>query len=140
MTDIVVTAAKVGLVDTQGNDVYDGIAGASITAGQAVYFDATAGTLKLADANGSGTLQFRGIALNTVGAGQAVSYVKRGRLYGFAVTGLNYDAALYLSNTAGALGDSAGATSINCGRVVPLSDSSLTKVVYIEADWLRTWS
>lgn len=140
MSDITVTAAKVGVVYPEKAEIFDGIAGATITAGQALYFDSTAGTLKLADANGSGTLQFRGIALNGGGAGQAISVLKEGHCYGFTVTSASYDAALYLSNTAGALADSAGGTSINCGRVVALPDSSLTKVVYIEADWLRTWS
>ena len=120
-------------------EIFDAIAAASITAGQALYFD-SAGKVNLADANGSGTLQFRGIALNAAGAGQAVSVLKKGHCYGFTVSSVAYDAALFLSNTAGALGDAAGATSVNCGRVVAVPDSSLTKVVYIEADWLRTWA
>lgn len=139
MTDIVVTAAQVGIVYPDDAETFDFIAAATITAGQALYFD-SAGKANLADANGSGTLQFRGIALNGGGAGQAISGLKKGHCYGFTVSSVAYDAALFLSNTAGALADAAGATSINCGRVVALPDSSLTKVVYIEADWLRTWS
>lgn len=139
MTDIALTAAKIGVVYPEKAEIVDFIAAATITAGQAVY-QTSAGKVNLADANGSGTLQFRGIALNGGGAGQAISVLKKGHCYGFTVADVAYDAALFLSNTAGALGDSAGATSINCGRVVALPDSSLTKVVYIEADWLRTWS
>jgi hypothetical protein len=139
MADITVTAAKVGLVYPEKAEVFDFIAAASITAGQTLYIDSN-GKVNIADANGSGTLQFRGIALNAAGAGQAVSVLKKGHAFGFTVTSQSYDAALFLSNTAGSLADAAGATSINCGRVVSLPDSSLTKVVYIEADWLRTWS
>lgn len=139
MTDIAVTAAKVGLVFPNNAEVYDFIAAAAITAGQAVYLNSD-GKVDLADANGSGTLQFRGVALKSVGAGQAVSVCKRGHLYGYTVSGLAYDARVYVSNTAGALADAGGGTTVGVGRVVPLSDSSLTKVVYVEADWLRDWS
>lgn len=139
MTDIALTAAQIAPVDPDEAQIFDFIAAATITAGQAVYIT-SAGKVNLADANGSGTLQFRGIALRGGAAGQAIPVLKRGRVYGFTVSAVAYDAALFLSDTAGALGDSAGSTSINAGRVVPLSDSNLTKVVYIEADWLRTWS
>ena len=139
MADITVTAAKIGVVYPEKAEIFDFVAAATITAGQALYQD-SAGKVNIADANGSGTLQFRGIALNGGGAGQAISVLKKGHCYGFTVTSQSYDAALFLSNTAGSLADAAGATSINCGRVVSLPDSSLTKVVYIEADWLRTWS
>ena len=139
MTDIALTAAQIAPVDPDEAQIFDFIAAATITAGQAVYIT-SAGKVNLADADGSGTLQFRGIALRGGAAGQAIPVLKRGRVYGFTVSAVAYDAALFISNTAGALGDSAGSTSINAGRVVPLSDSNLTKVVYIEADWLRTWS
>lgn len=139
MTDIALTAAQIAPVYPEKAEILDFIAAATITAGQALYQD-SAGKVNLADANGSGTLQFRGIALTGGGAGQAISVLKKGHVYGFTVSSVAYDAALFLSNTAGALGDSAGATSINCGRVVSVPDGSLTKVVYIDADYLRTWA
>lgn len=139
MGDITVTAAQVAACFPDKAEIVDMIAAATITAGQAVYVT-SAGKANLGDANGSGTLQFRGIALNGGGAGQAISVLKKGHCYGFTLSGMAYDAIAYLSNTAGALGTSAGATSINCGRVVPLSDADLTKVLYVEADWLRDWS
>lgn len=139
MTDIVSTAAQVAPIYPDKAEIYDFVAAAAITAGQAVYLTSS-GTVNLADANGSGTLQFRGIALQTVGTGQGVSVLKRGHCSGFTVSSVAYDAPLYVSNTAGALADAAGGTTINAGRVVPMSDSSLTKVVYIDADWLRTWA
>ena len=139
MADIALTAAQIAAVYPDKAEIVDMIAAAAITAGQAVYIDSN-GKANLADANGSGTIQFRGIALNAAGAGQAVSVLKQGHVYGFTISGLAYDAILYLSNTAGALADSAGGTSVICGRVTAMPDNSLTKVAYITADWCRTWS
>ena len=138
--DLVVTAAQVAVVDPGAAEIYDFVAGATITAGQAVYLAST-GKVGLADANGTGTRQFRGIALNGAGAGGAVSVLKRGRVHGFTISALAYDAIAYLSDTVGALNDTASSTlTVHCGRVVALSDSDLTKVLYVEADWLRTWA
>lgn len=134
MADITVTAANVAVCFPDKAEIYDFIAATTITAGQALYVT-SAGKVDLYDSNGSGTLQFCGIALNGGGAGQAISVLKEGHCYGFTVTGDAYWAPLYGSNTAGALGQSAGGSSNICGRVVPLPDASLTKVVYINADW-----
>lgn len=135
MADIVVTAANVAVVFPETAEIYDFVAAATITAGQAVYIT-SAGKVDLYDSNGSGTLQFAGIALNGGGANQAISVLKQGHVYGFTVTADAYWAPLYGSNTAGAIGQSAGASSIVVGRVVPLSDAgNLTKVVYIQASW-----
>lgn len=139
MADIASTAAQIGVAFPEKAEIYDFIAAATIVAGQAVYQN-SAGKVDLADANGSGTLQFRGIALTGAGAGQGVSVLKCGHCYGFTVSGVAYDAPLFVSNTAGALADAAGGTAINAGRVVALTDPALTKIVYIDADWLRTWA
>lgn len=139
MADIALTAAQIGLVFAEGNETFDLIAVEAITKGQAVYIT-TAGKAGVADANAAGKEQFRGIALNAAAAGRAVTIVKRGFLYGFTVSSLNADVPLYLSDTAGALGDAVSATkTVNCGRVVCLTDKSATKVVHIEADWIRAW-
>jgi hypothetical protein len=78
--------------------------------------------------------------LQTVGAGSPVEVCEDGELYGFDLSGVNYDAVIYLSNTAGALADSAGGTSVVCGRVNALTDTpTLTKVLRVfvrrSADW-----
>lgn len=139
MTAIALTAAQIAAVYPDKAEIYDFVAAATITAGQAVYITST-GKVDLADANGSGTIQFRGIALNGGGAGQAISVLKRGHCYGFTVSGLTIDDIAYLSNTAGGLDTGAGGTTVNCGRVTGLPDGNLTKVLYVEADWLRTWA
>lgn len=138
MTDIVVTASRVALIHVDKADVYSAIAAETITAGQACYLAST-GKYGVADANVAGKQQFRGIALEGAGAGQAFSLLKSGYVAGYTLSQA-YDAALYLSDTAGALGDSVGTMTVNVGRVVPMSDSDFTKVVYIHADWLRTWA
>jgi len=139
MADITVTAAKVAPVYPAAAEIYDFIAAEAITKGQAVYLT-TSGTVGVADANVAAKDQFRGIALETVGAAQAVSVLKRGHVYGYTLTDLAYDGLAYLSNTVGALADAAGSTTVNVGRCVPLPDADLTKVLYIQADWLNDWS
>lgn len=139
MADLTVTAAQVGVVDPAKAVIKDYIANAAITKGQAIY-QTTAGKADLADANGSGTLQFRGIALNAAAAGGVVSALEDGEAYGFDLSGLNADALVYVSNTAGALADGAGGTAIVAGRVNVLTDTpTLTKVLRVfvrrSADW-----
>lgn len=119
-------------------EIYDMLAGATITNGQAVRQN-TSGKAALADANaGSGAEKFRGIALSGVGAGQGVSIVKRGHVSGYDLSSLAYDALVYLSDTAGALSDTPSTTnSVPVGRVVALSDSNPSKVLYIDAPWVQ---
>lgn len=140
MTAIALTAAQIAPVYPDKAEIYDFVAAASITAGQAVYLAST-GTVNLADANGSGTLQFRGIALNAAAAGQAVSVLKKGHCYGFTVSGLTIDDIAYLSDTAGGLDTSAGSTSVICGRVMCVPDKpTYTKVLWVEANWVATYA
>lgn len=134
------TAAKVARVHPEQDEVYSYITGVAVTAGEAVY-EATTGKLALADANGSAvTYQFRGIALQTRAAGQAVPVLKRGMLYGMGADALNGGAALYLSDTAGDIATTAGSTTVIVGCVTSLADADLTKVVYIDANWATVWS
>jgi len=141
MTDIDVTAAQVAPVFEKFGkaEIHDHVAGVTITAGQAVYIVAATGLLALADASTDGAQlkQFRGIALNGGGAGQSISVLMHGCVYGYDVSGMNYDAIAYLSNTAGALVDSdAGDVTVECGRVYPLSDTNTSgepsRVLFID--------
>lgn len=136
MADLTLTAAQVGPVFPSEAEIFDMIAAVAITQGQAVYQN-SAGKAALADADaGSGAEQFRGIALNGAGVGQAVSVLKRGHLYGFTLTALAYDGPAYLSNTAGALADTPSTTNaVRAGRVTAMSDANLTKVLYVDAQW-----
>src|SRR5690349_8365250 len=90
----------------------------AITAGAPVRLDTTAGTFT--NANGSSASEARvwGIATSTVAARQPVTAIRRGVLDGFDLTQA-YDAAVYLSDTDGRLGDTAGTVSTVIGRVIP---------------------
>jgi len=139
MTVLALTSAQVAPVYPRQAEIYDFIAAESVTKGEAVYLT-TSGTVGVADANVAAKDQFLGIALESVGTGQAVSVLKRGHVYGYTLTDLAYGAVAYLSNTAGDLDDSAGSTTVNVARCVPLPDSDKTKVLYVDARWQEDWS
>lgn len=139
MSDITVTAANVAAMYPAQAEIYDRVAAVAVTAGQVLYLNSS-GKVDLYDSNGSGTLQPEGIALNSAGAGQGVSVLKRGFVNGFTISSLAYNAALYGSNTAGALADAAGSSSVILGRVKAVSDSSVTKALYIDMPWLTILS
>lgn len=140
MAVITVNAAQVGPIYPDQAEILDVIPAEAVTAGAAAYQVAASGKFGLADANAAGRQQFRGLFLRKRGANQAASILKRGHVGGFDVSALNYDAPIYLSDTAGALDTAAGTLSVQVGRVVAMPDDPKTKVIYIEADWLRTWA
>lgn len=132
MGDIAVTAAKVAPVFPEKAEIFTGIAGTTITAGQVVYGVASTGLLGLADENaGAEESAALGIALNGGGAGQAIDVLRKGHVYGFEVSSLAYWLPCSLSNTAGALLDT-GATTNILARVEPLADANRTKVLYVD--------
>lgn len=135
MTAIVVTAAHVDRARPDSDEVIPVVLATAVTRGQVLY-QSTAG-FGVADADDAGKQQARGIALDNGAAGQTIAMLKRGFVSGFAVSGLNDDAILYLSNTAGALDDSAGTLTVRCGRVTKLQD---TKMVYVDFDWTIVWA
>jgi hypothetical protein len=139
MTAVALTATQISPADTTP-DIVSVILTASVTAGQAAY-QLTTGKFGIADANDSGKQQFRGIFLQAGAAGQVVPLLRRGLCYGFTVSGLNADDPLYLSDTAGALDTAAGTMTVVCGRVTAMTDTgTLTKVVFINAEWTRIWA
>lgn len=130
MTAVTVTAAKVAPVFPLDAKIRTRIAAEALTAGQNVYVNSN-GKVAKANAGAAGTAKMRGIALETVGAGQAVSVLIEGEASGYDLSGLAYDAVVYLSDTAGAFDTAAGTVSVIAARVVPMSDKDLTKVLYI---------
>lgn len=101
MAALTITAASV--IAGSGARTVDGTAGATITAGQAVYLDTATNTYKLADCD-SATEAARsptGIALNGAATGQPVEVLTRGPItIGATMTaGVVY----YLSPTAGGI-------------------------------------
>jgi hypothetical protein len=139
MAAVAKTIAQIALVDPLKATVKSYIANEAIDAGEAVYIVAASGNAALADANAAGLEQFRGIALNSVGVGQAVDVVEDGEVAGFTLTG-NYDTLIYVGDTPGGLDTVASTTkTVVAGRVVPLADKDQTKVLRVfvqrEADW-----
>lgn len=139
MTAISIASTGVREVFATKNDVFQLIAAEAITKGQVVY-QTTAGKAGVADANASGKQQARGIALHAAAAGEPVAILRRGYVAGYALSGVAYDSAVYLSDTAGSLDDSAGTMTVICGRVEALTDPDLTKVLFVDFDHLRAWS
>ena len=81
MADITVTAASV-VKDTgtiAPSVLANGTAGATITAGQSVYLDATTSTIKLADSDASAAAAYGvGIAMHAALSGQPLQYITGG--------------------------------------------------------------
>jgi hypothetical protein len=139
MADLTIGSNGISLVFADKAEIVDMIAVEAITAGQPVY-RTTAGKAGVADANAAGKQQFRGIALKDAGAGKPVPVLKRGFLSGYVLSGVAYDGLVYLSDTAGSLADGVGTMTVNCGRVHGMTDPDITKILYVEADWLRAWA
>jgi hypothetical protein len=140
MTAITLVADKVRPINPESAEIIPSIAGATLTRGLAGYIIAASGKIGIADANAAGLQQARGVVLTPSADGQAVELLKKGKCAGFDVSALDYDAPVYLSDTAGAFDTAAGTLSVICGRVVPMSDNDRTKVIYFDFDWLRTWA
>lgn len=142
MAAIVVTAARVSPVypNSTSTLIRDCTALEAITQGQSVYLDPTTGKVGLCDANASGKEQFYGIALKAAAAaGETLKVLIRGEVYGFTLAG-NYASLVYQGDTAGELADAASATkTVQVGKVVPINDSSKSKVLFVTGDLLRNW-
>lgn len=138
MADITVTAAQVEPIYPEECDIKPYRAAEAITKGQPVYIVDATGYVGIADANAAGKQQFRGIALETVGAGQVVDVLHEGDVYGYTLSGVNADDLLYLSDTAGKLADAAGTLTVACGRVRALSDG--TKILRVFVKWEADWA
>jgi hypothetical protein len=101
MADLTITAASVISQNKTRRDV--GVAGASVTAGQVVYFDSAAQNYKLCDVN-SATAAARvpaGIALHAASTGQPL-VVQTGGLITIGAT-LTAGVAYYASGTPGGI-------------------------------------
>jgi hypothetical protein len=101
MADVSITAANV--LAGANAIIENGRAGATITAGQALYKEAATGKWKLADSN-SATAEAKtpgGLALNGAADGQPLAVLKKGDITigGTVVAGTSY----YLSETAGGI-------------------------------------
>lgn len=111
----VAVAGKVDVVESLWQKTLP--AAETIAAGAPVRIDTDG---KFTNSNGTTAPEARiwGIATNSVVANEPLTAVRRGTLDGFTFTQA-YDAAIYVSDTDGRLGDAAGTVSTAIGRVVP---------------------
>lgn len=119
MADLSITATNVLTVTSVSGSYGQGTAGVAITAGQALYLDSTASTIKLCDADASSSAaDCIGIALHGAGIGQPIRYQTSGDI----TIGATIAAAVpYL-------------TSTNAGGIAPTTDGAAgqyTKVLLI---------
>lgn len=112
------------------------VASEAVTAGAPVRCNNTTGQFQ--NGNGSDMTEGKvyGIATKTVAAGEPLTAIRRGILDGFDLSGLNYWATVYLSDTDGRISGTAGTKAVTVGYVgagntQPLG-SSPDKLLYVD--------
>lgn len=130
MADIAKLATGVRIVRGgfgDGNQV-EGVANVDLSAGDAIIVDPTTGNFALASASVAGTNKCKGLVASNVKAGYGVTALFNGEMDGFNLSALAYGQDVFLSNTAGAIGDVAGTTSVKVGTVIKVNDDKVLKV------------
>lgn len=112
----VATAGKIDIVESIQQMTLP--AAEAIVAGAPVRIDTSAGTFTNSNGTTAPEARVWGIATVSAAANEPVTVVRRGVLDGFTLTQA-YDAAIYVSDTDGRLGDAAGTVSTAIGRVIP---------------------
>ena len=139
MPDIAASAGNVRATHPQNSERFDGLAAEAIAEGQLVAMVAATGKYVVADANVAGRNQPRGVALSAAGPGRpGFTFLKRGPVAGFTTNMPAYDAPVYASDTAGAIGTTTpaiGSVAALVGRVMAIPDGTPTKVIYFDFPW-----
>lgn len=120
MSDLSITAADVKAVKVWAQ--MTGPAEEAFSAGEAIRLNTSSGKLTPGNATSDAEARIIGVAIKTANvANEAVTIVKKGLLdVGNALTSVDYDAALYLSDTDGTIATgSSGTTTKVVGRCVP---------------------
>lgn len=124
MADInLVTANKVNIVESIKQ--LTAPAAEAITAGMAMRLDTASGKFTKAKATDAAEARVKWLAVKTVATGEAVTGIENGVMDGYDLSGLAYDAPVYLSDTDGRLADAAGTVSTVIGRVIPGTATTL---------------
>lgn len=128
------TAGKIEVVASETQLTL--VAAEAITAGFAVRLDTSSGKFTPANGSAAGEARIFGIALKSVAADEPVTAVRKGYLDGWDLSGMNYDAVVYLSDTDGRLDTAAGTVSTVVGRVIPGSATTLgtamDKILFVD--------
>ena len=120
MAELSITATDVTPVEIY--EQWTGPAAEALDAGEVVRIDTTAGTVTPANASSTAEARAMGVAITTAtNANDSVTVVKRGILdLGNALGDYDYDAAIYVADTDGYMGTTAGTTATKIiGRIVP---------------------
>lgn len=135
MSAITVTAEEVALVHPTKAETFNVILAEDASAGDVLY-QTTAGTFGLSANDVNAKDEPRGIALEQGASSQVISMVKQGAIYGVDLSGEAYDGLVYVTSSAsGHGGMSDSVVSEIVGRVIPLTDSDKTKVLYVDFPW-----
>ena len=129
MAELALTAAKIAPVFTDPGhcECYMVKVGEAVTAGEALYWH-TDGTMLIADGNVDAEDEAQAVALQAGIAGDVISVLRRGCVYGFTVAAVNVGTVIHLSDTPGDFQHGAGDEPV--GRVWALADG--TRVVYFD--------
>lgn len=118
MANLTVTAATVHVVHVI--EQMTAPAAVAVTAGQVVAFDANGKWFLALATTAANAGRRRAIAVKTVAIGETLTGVFRGIVdIPGALDSLAFDAAIFLSDTAGTLADAAGTVSTSVGTIVP---------------------
>lgn len=129
-----VTAATVRVV--QSREQLTLVAAETIVAGAPVRFNGTTGTF--ANGNGSDMTEGKvyGIATHSANAGEALTAIRRGIMDGWDLSGLNYWATVYLSDTDARISGTAGTKAVTVGYVgagtAEVLGTAPTKLLYLD--------
>jgi hypothetical protein len=123
MTNLTIVATAVRVVRAGGGEhQHTAPALEAITAGQYIRLDPTTGYFAVGNATSVAEVGYSGyIAANSAIAGESVTGFCRPVLMdlGEALSGLSFDARVFLSDTDGTLADSKGTLDVTVGTVVP---------------------
>lgn len=135
MGNITVVAAKVAAIFPAKATIFDAEAAVALERGDVVYVNSN-GKAALADASAAGTIGNMAVVLNKAGAGSGVSVLKEGHVAGYDLAAMAYGDKAYVSDTAGALGTTAGTVSSIAGSVVAIPQvGGPVKALYVEFQW-----
>lgn len=114
------TTTRVSLDVDESIDQFTGVAGVDILKGQAITFHTTTGKWLLAVGTALATANNVYIATTKAKTGQPCTGIRQGVIDSHDLSGQNFGASVFLSDTAGELGDAAGTKRLKVGHVVPL--------------------
>lgn len=133
MAVLTVNTSRVQPVHEDRSHVESYICGETIDYGDPVFIQTTTGNILKSNAGATATAAFAGYSLGKGGAGQAIDVLHKGQLPCFDLSGVAYGGQAFVDD-AGTTNDTAGTTSVATGRVKPISDPALTKVLVVDVD------